>query len=202
MYDLMSGMGELWPSIMNRKLKLKQLLAVDISPRMNARAKKNKDKTAGLVTLLEQDILNNQIESNSADVVVSSFGLKTFSMEQRSQLAVEVGRILKPGGSFSFIEISVPKNPILKFFYMFYLKQIIPTIGWLFQGNSQDYRMLGIYTSAFDSCEEFHHMLADNGLNSSFEKLFFGCATLVYGRKNELYQKEQTIREPTKNELR
>ncbi len=182
-YDLMSGMGELWPSIKNTNLNFDVINAVDISPNMNKIANKNTKKVNGQTNILEQDILNNNIDSNSADVVVSSFGLKTFNSVQLSLLAHELAKLLKPGGSFSFVEISVPTNIFLKFLYMIYLKRIIPVIGFLFQGSSKDYRMLGVYTTEFNNCKGFHNELVKEGLDSNYEDLFFGCATIVWGKK-------------------
>jgi len=182
-YDLMSGMGELWPTIKRSKLNFSKINAVDISQNMNSIASKNKKKVDGRANILQQDVLNNKIEPNAADLIVSSFGLKTFNSEQHSKLASELSRILKPGGSYSFVEISVPSNRILQFFYMIYLKWIIPLIGLLFQGNSKDYKMLGIYTSKFGNCEGFHKELLKNGLDSNYQKLFFGCATITWGKK-------------------
>ncbi len=40
-YDLMSGMGELWPSIKNTGWNVKEINAVDISPKMNHIAQNN-----------------------------------------------------------------------------------------------------------------------------------------------------------------
>ena len=47
----------------------------------------------------------------------AQFGVASFYLlneEQQDQLAVEIQRILKPGGSFALIEISKPKPLILK----------------------------------------------------------------------------------------
>tara|TARA_R110000796_G_scaffold252584_1_gene388240 strand:- start:133443 stop:134180 length:738 start_codon:yes stop_codon:yes gene_type:complete len=184
-YDLMSGMGELWPSIKHSKLNVHEINAVDISPNMNSIARKNKKSVSGQINILEQDILKNDIESNSADHVVSSFGLKTFNTKQLTELAHELNKILKPEGSYSFVEISVPNNSFLKFFYMFYLTKIIPVVGYLFQGNSQDYKMLGTYTSKFGNSKSFHSMLLNEGLESHYEELFFGCGSITWGKKKK-----------------
>lgn len=182
-YDLMSGMGELWVAISQSDLKPKEINAVDISPSMNKIALRNRSKVSAKVNLLLQNILNNELDANSADVIVSSFGLKTFNSEQLTILAGEISRILKPGCFFSFVEISVPPNKMLRFFYMIYLKWLIPLIGLLFQGNSRDYRMLGVYTEKFGNCQGFHQLLIAEGLESHYEKLFFGCASITWGRK-------------------
>ncbi|UII25822.1 class I SAM-dependent methyltransferase [Fulvivirga maritima] len=181
---LMSGMGELWSSINKSSIDVIEINAVDISPKMTSIAKGNLSRTNGKINLLQQDVLNNSISSNTADIVVSSFGLKTFNLEQLTKLAKEISRILKPGASFSFVEISVPPNPFLRLFYMFYLKVIIPIIGFLFQGNSGDYRMLGIYTSKFNNCKNFQRELTQAGLEANYQALFFGCATVTWGKKS------------------
>jgi ubiquinone/menaquinone biosynthesis C-methylase UbiE len=69
--------------------------------------------------------------------VISGFGLKTFNDKQLVQLANEIDRILKPNGKFSLIDVSVPKIRILKPFYMFYLKNIIPILGKVFLGSPE-----------------------------------------------------------------
>jgi ubiquinone/menaquinone biosynthesis C-methylase UbiE len=76
-----------------------------------------------------------EFEPASADVVISSFGLKTFDRHQQLQLSQRVADLLRPGGVFSFVEISVPRFWLLRLPYMFYLNHIIPWIGRLFLGN-------------------------------------------------------------------
>lgn len=180
-YDMMSGMGEVWASL-DVRFKGAEIIALDISPVMLAKAEKQLKKYELAITLEQVDVLENSIPSNSADFVVSSFGLKTFNNVQLVALADEVVRILKPGGVFSFVEISVPDN-VLRPFYMFYLKHAIPVIGKLFQGNADNYRMLGKYTATFKDCRLFHDLLSERGLVVKYNSYFYGCATGVSGRK-------------------
>jgi len=114
---------------------------------------------------------------------VSSFGLKTFTAEQQEQLARVVLRILRPGGTFSFLEISVPPFAWLRWPYLFYLSYIVPFIGRIFLGNPNNYRMLGRYTAAHRNCSEFANRCSSAGLVVSQTSFFFGCATGVTGRK-------------------
>lgn len=114
-----------------------------------------------------------------ADVVVSSFGLKTFDLQQQRRLAQIVSQLLKPGGACSFIEISVPPFPPLRAAYMFYLKRVIPIVGRLLLGNPDCYRMLGAYTQAFDDGLHFARCLKEAGLDATPVYYFFGCATGV-----------------------
>lgn len=183
-FDLMTGMGECWQMI-NRVLEDQgRLVAVDLSPEMCRRAHARKTDFAALpIEVRQEDILSNTIADQAADCVISSFGLKTFSPSQLDVLAHEVNRILKPSGRFSFLEISVPPNPILRLPYLFYLRYCIPLLGRLFLGNPHNYRMLGIYTEKFNDCSFMGKALQQQGLYVEQHQDFFGCATLVCGYK-------------------
>jgi demethylmenaquinone methyltransferase/2-methoxy-6-polyprenyl-1,4-benzoquinol methylase len=183
-HDYMSGMGELWPDIARRIGEGGSILAVDFSAEMCRRARENSGRIAVHgIQVVEADILDNPLPEASADAVLSSFGLKTFSPEQRKALAGEVARVLKPGGVFSFVEISVPPNPLLRALFLFYLKRVIPLIGRLFLGNPDNYRMLGVYTEAFGSCAGSVEQFRAAGLDARVRHYFFGCATGVAGSR-------------------
>ncbi len=183
-FDLMSGMGELWPELAAKVGENGRLYAVDISPVMCDRSRMTANRLRGTtVELRQEDVLRNSIPDESADVVVSSFGLKTFSSAQLGQLAREVARILRPGGRLSFLEISVPPAALLRWPFMFYLDYVVPVIGRVLLGNPDNYRLLGIYTAAHRNCEEFEKHCTAAGLRVRSTKFFFGCATGVLGEK-------------------
>lgn len=183
-YDLMSGMGESWGDIQTKLDDKSRIIALDISDEMNKKAAIHltRLKTKN-IELKKANILDNDIPSNSADFIVSTFGIKTFNEEQQKKLAVEIHRILKPEGVFALIEISKPNLLFLKGLYMFYLKIMIPIIGRVFMGNSDDYRMLGKYCSDFGNSQHFHSCLIELGAKSTYKNYFFGCASGVYGTK-------------------
>ena len=182
--DMMSGMGESWTEIQKLIGSEGHITAVDISDEMNRKAKDHLKRLIDKnIELKQANILNNDIPSDSADFVISTFGIKTFNEAQQLILAKEIHRILKPGGSFSFIEISEPRILLLKWTYLFYLKKVIPLIGRLFLGNSEDYSMLGKYCTRFKNSHFFHESLLKQNLRSTYKNYFFGCATGVYGVK-------------------
>jgi len=182
-YDLMTGMGECWPSIDAALEGAGRVVALDISSTMCRRAHTHIPQMEVPVQLLQQNMLQNTLLSGQADRVVSCFGLKTFSSEQRATLADEIARLLVPGGRFSLLEISVPPAPVLQAPYMFYLKHVIPQIGQLFLGNPDNYRLLGVYTERFGQIDPFVQKLRNAGLVPMRHRLFFGCATAVTGYK-------------------
>jgi len=80
------------------------------------------------IKISQEDVLDHSIPDESADAVVSTFGLKTLR-GQCKKLAEEIHRVLKPGGNLSLLEISVPAFTPLRFLYMCYLKYIVPLFG-------------------------------------------------------------------------
>lgn len=182
--DLMSGMGECWKPIANKAPSTAKLIALDFSGEMVKHAKNRVTKIKFKnIHVLKEDVFNNSIESNVADCVISGFGLKTFSPSQLNNLALQIERMLKPNGQFSLIDVSVPKNKMLKFFYLFYLKRVIPLLGWIFLGNPSTYKMLGIYTEKFQNSKEVKSIFEQHNFEVEYVEYFFGCASGIRGKK-------------------
>jgi demethylmenaquinone methyltransferase/2-methoxy-6-polyprenyl-1,4-benzoquinol methylase len=181
--DLMTGMGELCPHLLKLIGRNGTVYAVDLSPVMCDRARQHMKNGEKRLQVIEANALNCPFEDESVDAVVSTFGLKTLDSGQLTMLAREVGRLLRPGGQFAFLEISVPPSWILRYPYMFYINWIIPLIGWLAAGNPDNYRLLGIYTSAFQNCNVAAASFAAAGLAVNYQSYFFGCATGIRGFK-------------------
>ena len=179
--DLMSGMGELWRSLFLRSCLILRALWVLISRRRWLAGRTGNGAFPGGNPV--QDVLLLDSLPASADIVVSSFGLKTFNREQQRRLARIVAVLLKPGGKLSFVEISVPPWLPLRAIFMLYLKWLIPLIGRLLLGNPDCYRMLGVYTQAFHNATHFAECLQQAGLDAVSVSYFFGCATGVRGSK-------------------
>jgi ubiquinone/menaquinone biosynthesis C-methylase UbiE len=183
-YDLMAGTGEVWPHLLKRFETIGAITAVDISSGMHRLAMQRLHAhRAHQIKFIEDDVLASEIASDSADFVISTFGLKTFNPEQHTQLAALVARVLKPGGAFAMIEASDPKGWVLRPLYRFHLKVILPLIERLFLSGAQDFAMIGTYSHNFGNAAAFADMLRAQGLQVEFHRYFFGCATGVSGRK-------------------
>ncbi|MEP3481316.1 MAG: class I SAM-dependent methyltransferase [Fuerstiella sp.] len=182
--DLMTGMGELCPDLLSLIGPNGSVHAVDISPVMCSRARHHITTGETRLRVIEANALDCPIEDNSVDYVVSTFGLKTFDSGKLDVLAREVARMLRPGGQFAFLEISVPRKRFLRLPYMFYLNRIIPLIGRLALGNPDNYRLLGVYTSAFQNCTAAADCFTAAKLSVESQSYFFGCATGITGFKS------------------
>ncbi|MCC9042929.1 class I SAM-dependent methyltransferase [Myroides sp. M-43] len=181
--DLMTGIGEMW-GVIKRNFPQAKLSALDYSNEMIKRAEqRNQTEYTGEVDLLHQNVLVSSLPSGHYDYVTCAFGLKTFNEEQIQILAKEVERILKPNGQFAFIEVSEPKNSILKLLYGFYLGSIVPVLGALLFGGINEYKMLWRYTNKFKDVTKSAQCFEAVGLDVKKHSYFFGCATGFSGYK-------------------
>ena len=183
-YDLMAGTGEVWPHLLARLPGIGAITAVDISSGMHRRAMARLHAhRAHKIAFVEDDVLASALPAESADFVVSTFGLKTFNPAQHARLAKLVARVLRPGGSFAMIEASDPKGWLLRPLYLFHLKRVMPLVERLLLRGAQDFAMIGTYSTNFGDASGLAAMLRSEGLEVSFRRHFFGCATSVSGRK-------------------
>jgi ubiquinone/menaquinone biosynthesis C-methylase UbiE len=183
-YDLMAGTGEVWPHLLKRFDDIESIIAVDISSGMHRRAMERLHAhRAHRIEFIQNDVLASDLPSESADFVISTFGLKTFNPDQHARLAALIARVLKPGGVFSMIEASDPKGWWLRPLYLFHLKVFLPLIERIFLRGARDFAMIGTYSANFGNAAEVAAMLRNQGLEVEFSKYFFGCATGVAGRK-------------------
>lgn len=183
-YDLMAGTGEVWPHLLKRFPDIASITAVDISEGMHRRALERLHKARSeRISFICDDLLASGLPDGGADFIVSTFGLKTFNRDQQARLAGLVSRCLKPGGVFSLIEASDPKEWWLRGAYLFYLKRVLPVIERLFLRGADDFAMIGTYSTNFGDASDFGEMLRREGLEVTFARRFFGCASAVFGRK-------------------
>ncbi len=183
-YDLMAGTGEVWPHLLRRFPQIDAITAVDISPGMHRRAlDRLHAMRAHRIRFIEDDLFASRLPPESADFIVSTFGLKTFNSDQHRRLAKLIAQVLKPGGVFSMIEASDPKGWWLRPVYRLHLLVVLPLIERLFLRGAQDFTMIGAYTSNFSDASGLARMLEEAGLEVSYRRFFFGCATAVSGRR-------------------
>jgi len=182
--DLMSGSGECWRYVRRRIEPDGRIVSVDLCPAMCKRQEQRlNQRPMTPVEIRCENALSMALPENSVDHIVSAFGLKTFDASQLRRLITEMFRILRPGGSCSLLEISVPDSRLLRTVYLFYICRLIPWIGRIFLKNIECYRMLGIYTEAFGDCRQVADLLGEAGFRVALRRHFFGCASSVVATK-------------------
>lgn len=178
--DMMAGAGECWRYIPR---DVAGIVSIDFSAYMVGQQRKRASTSRRGITVLEENCSATSLLDGSVDHVVCAYGLKTLTSESARQFFTEVARILRPGGTFSFLEISLPKFRPLRWFYEGYLSRVIPVIGKVLLGDVDCYRMLGKYTGAFGSCASLREEIKQAGLQAELRPHFFGCATSLMGTK-------------------
>ena len=122
-----------------------EMIGIDLSPAMLARAERRRVEVAGEVELLEMDVMNTSFEDNSFDAVVSSFLFCVLSPEHQLPALKELARICKPGGEIRLLEYNYSQDPRKRFV----MKLWAPWVRWA-------------YGAAFD--RNTHQYLGDAGL--------------------------------------
>ena len=105
--------------------------------------------------IVENNVLASALRADSADFVVATFGLKTFNEVQHRELAGLVARVLKPGGTFAFVEAPDPMGWWLRPLYRFHLKVVLPLIERTILRGAQDFAMIGTCCDAFGDARGF-----------------------------------------------
>lgn len=175
--DLMTGRGELLPLLVQKSAP-EAIYALDFSAGMLEGVRKmNKDKFGNQLHIVAGDALAMPFENLFFDALVCGFGLKTLNNAQTELLATEVYRILKPGGSGRFIEVSVPPGRVLRLLYGFHLGRVVPFLGKLLLGNPASYRMLWQYNRLFQNAAQAAEIFRKQGFTVIYKRYFYGCAT-------------------------
>ena len=96
----------------------------------------------------------------------------------------EMHRILRPGGAALVLEFSLPANPLVRRFYLAYLRVAVPRIGSLLSRDKTAYRYLNTSIEGFHAPQEFLALLREAGFsNVSAVPLTFGVASIYCGTK-------------------
>lgn len=180
-YDLMSGTGEVWPHLW-RAVPQAQIVALDTSGAMLDAARVPKSHTHR-VTCRTEDAVTSRLPNDEADLVISTFGLKTLSSAGQVALARQIARVLRPGGAFALIEASDPRGWALRPLYLFYLCRVLPLIERTVLQGAQDFALIGAYVRGFGDITAFAEALRAEGLFVAQRSHVFGCATSVAGFK-------------------
>ena len=181
--DMATGTGDLAIALA-RRIPQAEVVGADLSPEMLAEARR-KIARAGLeerITLTECDADATGMETASADVVTVAFGVRNFADPMRG--LAELLRILRPGGEIVVLEISNPRNPVVRLFYRLYFHRILPAVGAALSHDGSAYRYLPASVDAFASPGEFVGMLTRAGFaDAAAESLSCGIATIYTARK-------------------
>jgi ubiquinone/menaquinone biosynthesis C-methylase UbiE len=116
-----------------------EVIGVDISPTMLARAERRRRAMGVSVQLQEMNVTRLTFCDQYFDAVVSSFLFCTLPDELQAPALKEIARVVKPGGSIRLLEYSRPRAPFRRFLTRLWE----PWVGWAygasFDRHTEDY---------------------------------------------------------------
>lgn len=181
--DLATGTADV-PLALIKNQRIRQIRGLDMSQKMIdiGREKIQEKGYQEKISLDIGDGCNLPEEDNKWDVTTVSFGIRNFPDCYKG--LTEMYRILKPGGQMMVMEFSLPTNPIIKAFYLFYFRTVLPFIGNLFSGHGDAYSYLNKTVEDFPYGKAFTDLMEKASFkNIKAIPLTFGIATLYIGYK-------------------
>ncbi len=125
---------------------------------------------------------NLPYEEGTFHRVTCAFGIRNF--EHKEKGLQEFYRVLRPGGKAVILELSVPRNKTVRWFYDLYFMHILPWIGGLISGNKAAYEYLPASVHAFPSPQAFCGMMTEAGFTNVRHKAFtLGLCRMYVGEK-------------------
>ena len=175
--DIATGTGDL-AIAMAKRVDRTQILGIDLSEEMLAVARRKVQKQ-GLeerIMLEKGDAENlHMVETGSIDAATVAFGVRNF--ENLEGGLKEIHRTLREGGKFVVLELSVPKNRFIRWFYAQYSHRILPGIGAMISKDKQAYVYLPESIDEFPAPERFVEILKGVGFKDvKRRKQSFGVA--------------------------
>lgn len=139
--DVATGTGDFAIGLYN-KIHPQQVVGIDLSQGMLdvARTKVVKHGLQDAITLQQGDCLALPFNDGDFDAVTVAFGVRNF--EHLLQGYEQMHRVLAPGGVLCVVELSTPRNRVVRWFYDLYTLHIIPWFGALKSHDKSAYRYL------------------------------------------------------------
>jgi demethylmenaquinone methyltransferase/2-methoxy-6-polyprenyl-1,4-benzoquinol methylase len=161
-----------------------RVTGVDIATEMleRGRAKAVRRGVRGAIRLCHGDALALPAPAASVDAVTIAFGIRNVA-DYRLALA-EMYRVLRPGGTVTILEFSLPQQSLVRAAYLFYFRHVLPLVGGLISGSAAAYRYLNRSVESFPSRGEFTRLLTETGFRRpSHLALTFGIAAIYRAHK-------------------
>lgn len=162
-----------------------RVTGIDLSREMldAGRTKVEKRNLGDRISLMEGDALQLPFPDNHFDAVAIAFGIR--NIPDRPRALREMRRVIVPGGQLMVLEMSLPEEgSLMRPFYSFYLRKVLPFLARPFSANAQAYVYLADSISLFPSPSKFAAMMKEAGFKSIEQtRLSLGITYLHIGYK-------------------
>lgn len=181
--DVATGTGDFAINLYNA-IKPQHVMGVDLSEGMLevARRKATEHGLDKVITFEQGDCLDLRFDNECFDAVTVAFGVRNF--EHIDKGYSEMLRVLRPGGMLCVIELSTPRNPLVRWFYDLYTLHIIPFVGSLKSHDRNAYRYLPLSIAAVPQGEDMLNIMRSVGFDDCHARtLTLGTCTIYTARR-------------------
>ena len=175
--DVCSGTGDIALELARTRRDLR-VTGLDFSPAMLKEAERRRRGRKN-VRFLQGNALALPFRDGVFDAAVISFGLRNTADYGRALR--EMVRVVKADGSVLCLDSFVPGMRLVRPFYRFYFRNVMPLIGGGLK-HRKEYRWLYLSTQSFLRPEQLVRMFREAGLEDvCLESRMFGACALVTG---------------------
>ena len=182
--DLATGTADVLISLFKNSPSMQTGYGIDMAEKMLAIGEKKviKQKLDKQIILQPGDAHKIPFNDQTFDSVTIAFGIRNMTGHQ--QVLSEMYRVLNKEGRAIILEFSLPENLLLRALHLFYLRFVVPAVGFLFSGHYSAYRYLNQTIEEFPYGKNFCKVISDAGFqNASCHPLMFGIASIYVGDK-------------------
>lgn len=183
--DLCCGTGAIAYSYLAQIDYLPTVYMLDFSEGMLNQAKAHALKLSlplEKLHFLEADAQNIPLPSESIACATVAYGIRNVTSPEKC--IQDVYRVLEPNGTFGILELTVPRNKLMRWGHQLYLRLLLPLIGKIFTSNQEAYKYLGKSINNFIAPQALKNMMQDTGFkNIQLHSFCAGSATIIVGHK-------------------
>lgn len=181
--DVATGTGDL-AMLMFKKLRPGRITGIDLSPGMIAVAEKKVAEAGleGAIRFMNEDCLDLPFAPEVFDCITVAYGVRNFEHLDRGY--AEMYRVMQRGGTLCVIELSTPRSPLVKPFYKFYTRHIIPWVGKAVSRDVRAYSYLPESIAAVPQGEDMLQLIREAGFkNCRCRRFTFGTCSVYLAEK-------------------
>jgi len=116
-----------------------EMVGIDLSPAMLARAARRREETLRDVALHEMNVMNLSFDDNSFDAVVSTFLFCVLEPQHQMSALKELARVCQADGELRLLEYCYSKNPRKRFIMKLWAPWVRLAYGAALDRNTHHY---------------------------------------------------------------
>lgn len=160
--DLCTGTADLALEATGGSTHAHRVVGMDFSSEM---LRLGRAKVGGRpIDLIRGDATRIPLADGTVDAVTIGFGIR--NVERPLDACRELVRVLRPNGTLVILEFSLPRTAVLRSFYLWYFRHVLPLIGRAISKHPNAYTYLPASVEAFPSPEEFSRQLRRSGFGT------------------------------------